>query len=227
MKRIFTTLKEKWPEYLLEIIAITLGIWGAYMIEDWKEERDHRELEATYKESIHKEFADNMTQLQKVTEVNREALQYSEMILRQYTSSQPNIDSISRFISPSFITYSFDPSQSSIQSLLSTSNLRVIQDEELRRLIVSWSERVKDYKEEETQAINYFFRDMLPYMTKNFNFIALNNGNPPADVEMEFINMVMNRITLLRYMISSEDKELENLQETIKRIVELTAPAAP
>ena len=66
MKKILVTLKQKWAEYLLEILVIVIGILAAFTLSSWNEERISGEKEKTILLSIQSEFEKNQKQLEKV-----------------------------------------------------------------------------------------------------------------------------------------------------------------
>jgi hypothetical protein len=48
MKRIFTTLKEKWPEYFLEILVLIIGIYGAFELANYGETKNRKKAELKF-----------------------------------------------------------------------------------------------------------------------------------------------------------------------------------
>ncbi|MEQ8241203.1 MAG: hypothetical protein RIA69_18455 [Cyclobacteriaceae bacterium] len=67
MKRILTTLSEKWPEYLLEILVLIIGIYGAFAVDNWNERRKEK---ATV-QMLMKELVENLEYDITRCEVNR------------------------------------------------------------------------------------------------------------------------------------------------------------
>lgn len=62
MKRIINTLSQKWPEYILEIMVITIGILGAFALNNWNENRKQRSEEKFLLANVNEDLAKDSIQ---------------------------------------------------------------------------------------------------------------------------------------------------------------------
>ena len=64
MKRILTTLSAKWPEYLLEVFVITIGILGAFALNSWNESVNQKKETAKIYAQIESDLEFTLTEIE-------------------------------------------------------------------------------------------------------------------------------------------------------------------
>jgi hypothetical protein len=226
MKRIFQTLSQKWPEYLLEGIVIVCSILLAIGLENWNDDQKELKLEAAFLSSINVEFRKNQKQFEEVVGAHKQAFNTIENLVAEMQKDDPNPDSINFYSKGVWKHYTFNPSQTSIRSLTSGS-VQIIRNEELRNLLLGWSDMLEDYTEEEQTAKKNFEERIRPYLEKNFEvkrwfvdgeFIGMHDI---SSWDREFENILLMRRNQL-YNILEADGERLAVENAINRIIELT-----
>ncbi len=212
-----------------EIILVVIGILIALSINNWNENRINSNKETAILANIHREFKKNEQQLDTIIKKHKRSLNSCAKIISLFPiQSKPEpavIDSLSSYLFKSYAGFTFNPSQSSINALSSTSSFDIITDENLRNLLISWNDLVEDYKEEEQYARDYTWNQYDPYLSKHFdwdmNFKDKRN-NFEALQTLEFEFKVKNMHDKVDQILNIG--ELQIVQETLDKIIELTKP---
>ena len=226
--------ENKFSKYLLyaigEIILVVIGILIALQINNWNEERIRANKEIVYLANVNKEFRENKKQLDSVVKSHKIVFDNCTKIITYFPiekkPSQQVLDSLAQFLFNSFGGTTFNPSQSSINALSSSSSFDIISDENLRDLLISWNDLVIDYQEEEVDARTYVRTQYDPYFSKHFswNFDFTDPRNDFSSLEsLEFEYMINNNRELLNQILY-ENGELQKLSKTIDIIIDLSNP---
>ncbi|WP_152604768.1 DUF6090 family protein [Psychroserpens jangbogonensis] len=221
----------KYLKYAIgEVILVVIGILIALSINDWNENRLKSNKEKIVLANIHKEFNENKMQLDSVLYWHRKIHFSCSKIMSLFPiKSKPEpevLDSLSVYLWDSYGGHTFNPSQSSINALMSTSSFDIINDKSLRNLLISWNDLVEDYQEEEQYSRNYVWNQYDPYMSKHFdwNFNLKDSRNNFAVLQtLEFEYKVKSRHDFVDQILTSSG-ELKILKETLDKIIELTKP---
>lgn len=193
MKRILTTLAQKWPEYLLEMIVITAGILGAFLLNHWAINIGNEgKIEQAY-EQLLTELNHDRSQLQYSRDRRLDRINY----LNQIKSNAPrDLDSLYRHLT----TYwNFNPIISKYESLQQTGDLSLIEDDLLGKIVFNY-ERIYDYFQEWSDYQEKFInRNVEPYILANIPVDENEMADPVVVLEeLETFQLV----TLINIQIS-------------------------
>lgn len=215
-----------------EIVLVVIGILIALQINNWNEKRLNSNKETAVLANIHKEFKQNKIQLDSVVSLHKRAYKNCGKIIKFFPiKEKPEpavLDSLSTQLWWSYGGVTFNPSQTSINSLESTSSFDIIKNETLRDLLISWNDLITDYQEEELLSRKYVWDQYDPYMSKhfdwNYNFKdERNNFDALQTLEFEF--RVKSMYDLMNQILYTSG-ELQKVQKTINQIIELSKPTS-
>ncbi|MDI1324037.1 MAG: hypothetical protein PSV36_14895 [Algoriphagus sp.] len=226
MKRILFTLKEKWPEYFLEILVLVIGIYGAFELANYGENRNRKRAELEILKSCKIEL---IADLKDIT-INMEDLRKSQLafdiLLEVLENDGRYHDSLSWHFNYTLLPMHFVHSNSSFETLKSK-GLDLISNADLRTKLISLYDSQYDLflqaETEELAEVQYGMRHILPGRFESaFNYDGTFEGKMvPLDFEslkkdQEYLYFIKTQKNRTR---SYQSYFYENLRKSVESVI--------
>jgi hypothetical protein len=168
-----------------EIVLVMIGILLALQVSNWNQDRKDRISERKLLDNIHRDFVHNKVGFDSLKAIHYRALKGLEKLVTLFPLGNDSLkyEAYKKYnLQIEGMTY--DPYSSSIESLVNSNALQLIQDEELQKYLVSWKDVFRDYKEDENTYYDYlndflwpYYRDVFDYTRKDkdMNLAARNS----------------------------------------------------
>ena len=208
MKRILTTLSQKWPEYLLEILVLIVGIYGAFALENWNDERKELKLEANYYCRLLEDIRIDQEKLASYEKDVQYRLACSNKMVAALQQSNTRSDQVIYLLQEvnGGSSLSTKPTTSAFEDIKSSGNLNLIRDMTLKSKLTNY------YDEAQTILDNV-----------NYNNTAMSNRVINLDFNkvggFEFAKNMNGLDTTIVNMQSFES--IEYSEDTQKELMEL------
>jgi hypothetical protein len=230
--------ENKFSKYLLyaigEVVLVMVGILLALQVNNWNEGKKREQIEKAFLRDINQEFKDNKMQFNKRMEQHFQIVKGLDSMISIFPITTKNWDEIlSIFHNSKFVFYpSFNPSTSSLQSLINSSSFDVIKNERLRKHLLSWNDLVDDYKEEEDAANNVLRNLFYPIYINEKE--AIYDGNQFTRIHQwklsdkafnKFENVVKLRKGVYTPIVGmAENSESDKVKRALDSIILFTNP---
>ena len=239
MKRILSTLKEKWPEYLIEILVLIIGIWGAFELANYGEKKSRRQAEIEILKSCKTELIADLAEINwNIGELQKSHKALS-LILGLLENDGSYHDSLSSHFNYTLLPMHFVHSSSSFETAKSR-GLDIISNTDIRTKLISLYDSQYDFflqaEAEELAEVQYGMRHIFPgRFEEAYNYPNSDNtfsgSMIPTDFEslktdreyLFFIKTQRNRTTsyinfFYENMRKSVESMIQDLEVEIKRL---------
>ena len=218
-------------KYAFEFLVIVMGISFSFWINEWNNLRNIKKLEKAYLTNINLEFKENKIQFVKRLRFMNKTYDVGKSFINKFPINEQNSDSIFEgiFGKPPYLSIivSFDPSSSSIKSLINSPSFSKMSNLKLKKHITEWSDLVIDYKEEE-DASNMVSNEIIQFhknsKSLNYNF----EGRLSKDDKIKLEKLIYWKVRKLGPIVDStiSKMRLESsvVMETIDSIISYTEP---
>ena len=193
MKRIFQTLAQKWPEYLLEILVISIGILVAFGLNSWNEERKENAMENQFLQNLKAEVLANQKSLAQNINWHKGIYDHMVQFMELTGPEAVGIDQVT-FDSLVYSTIRL-PSYNPVKGNISSNELDDLEAAQLKASIAKWIIKMEDYQRSVKIIYDQNFEFIYPELSKSYQLKNMKGAENSFALESQFIG---NQMEILR-----------------------------
>jgi predicted GNAT family N-acyltransferase len=243
MKRILATLSQKWPEYLLEIMVLIIGIYGAFVVDNWNEDRKANKQQKIYLSHILANLEDDKTQLDSLYQHTEDVINRTDQLINYFKIQKLDVELATNSAGVLAVEKNFNGYRSGIDALLNSGKLDLL-PAHLGLQLQQYYERSEDVTIREGMSNGYIQEFYERHMFNNYShaFAQMDVFNikemyrddtrqpQPIDADKFLGDQLMEIHIVIRNIQSKVEVDMyedliernQNLQELIKS--QLTKP---
>ena len=210
---------------LVEGVVIVGSILLAFGIDAWWDERQGGERRDALLRGLASDFEVAASDLDRVAGFHQRVLDASERLLvlthngQPSVSLQPQVDSL---LTELLLTATYDPPTGTLDALISSGDLEIIDSPELVLSLTRWPALAADLTEDEDLAMEHYWSALMPYLRERVRVTDLVRANEWETWQLPRDHGLTDAYRLL------DDLRFENLvyerRNTYKTIVQDAAP---
>lgn len=221
-----------------EIVLVVIGILIALQINNWNQDRIDKKVEKETLISLEKDLDSAVVQINIKLTQNYTYRTFDSLALELIRNkTKVPRDSIHRLLLTHIFTPTFDPELGTLNEILSTGKMEIIQNEALRNHISSWNRYMDELNEVDNRLIylddniktplylkhlpyrnslSYIFNPASNYRTAN----PLSKSNFETEIESNFYTLEFENL-LSNYMIYGriQQRRLKDIEDKMKAMI--------
>jgi hypothetical protein len=208
MKRIGTLVAERWPEYLLEIIVVIIGITISFTLNNFQTSAANKVLEETYLRGLQQDVQADIQELKETMERTSTVITSSEKILDEskrekiVLTKNELVNLVLEIASrPNFVS-----KNSTLSSLKSSANLPLIRDASLKNLLFTYDQQYEGLKTVEFFEGQEVISLVAPVILKN---IPLTRDAGHKWIDTLSVERILSNVEFINSAIVRREKRHE------------------
>ncbi|TXE14739.1 hypothetical protein [Algoriphagus aquimarinus] len=224
MKRLLNTLREKWPEYVLEILVITIGIYGAFELNNYGQNKAQRKVEIEILKGCKTELMADLLDININLKDFEKSIQSLNLIIEVLENDGTYHDSLSSYFNYTLLPIHFVHSTSSFE-MLKSKGLDIVSNQAIRGKLISLYDSQYELflqaEKEELDEVQYGLRHMLSgRFESGFNFSESTFSGTMVPIDFESLKRDKEYLYFIKTQRNRTRSYIEYFYANLKNSVE-------